>query len=228
MLPTEVIDALNAVQAGLGEIPVPILAAIILGAPTLMWLGFRYFVVQARADAARAVDGGPMYWICQRCRSANEIPGTRCYQCGMEQGATTGALQVVAGDELIVVDGAQVVRQPAPLDRPLVAVGPGHEPIHADPGVRSVVGGRTAADRPSGARSTSGARRRTGGAGARQATAASHGRARRGRRTDADPQALVGQSVRNGIGTRLERVERVVRVALTLDRPLSSIVGAAR
>ena len=147
MLPQEVIDALNAIQAGLGEIPVPILGAILLGGPTLLWLGFRYFVVQARTEATGlASDDVPMYWICERCRSANEVPSSRCYACGTVQAETSGALQLVAGDRLIVVDGVPTVRELAPLDRPLVAVGPGRDPLRAEPGARSVVA--AAPDRP--------------------------------------------------------------------------------
>ena len=147
MLPQEVIDALNAIQAGLGQVPVPILGAILLGGPTLLWLGFRYFVVQARTEATGlASDGVPLYWICERCRSANEVAGSRCYACGTAQAETTGALQIVADDRLIVVDGVPTVRELAPLDRPLVAVGPGRDPLQVEPGARSVVA--AAPDRP--------------------------------------------------------------------------------
>jgi hypothetical protein len=137
MLPSEFIDALNAIQAGLGEVPVPVLAAILLAGPTLMWLGFRYFVVEARKEAAPTDGDIAMYWICERCRSANQVPGMRCYHCGMDQAETTGVPQIVAGDRLIVVDGVPTVRKLAPidspLDHPLVAVGPGHDPFAAVP-----------------------------------------------------------------------------------------------
>jgi len=138
MLPTEFIDALNAIQTGLGEVPVPVLAVILLGGPTLLWLGFRYFVVQARNEATPTGDALVLFWICERCRSANEVPGTHCYQCGIDQAETRGVLQIVAGDRRIVVDGVPVVRELAPLDRPLVPVGPGHDPFAAVPGARAV------------------------------------------------------------------------------------------
>ena len=129
----EFIDALNAIQTGLGEVPVPVLAAILLGGPTLLWLaGSGTSSCRPAKEAVRrpATTLASSYWICERCRSANDVPGAHCYHCGIDQAETTRRpADRRPADRLIVVDGVPVVRELAPLDRPLIPVGPGNDPF---------------------------------------------------------------------------------------------------
>ena len=142
-MPIESTDAIENLQRILSQMPPAVLAIVFLAGPTVGWLLYRY-VVQPRTRRF-AGDGSDLLWICERCRSANEVRSSRCYRCAMERDETVGALQVVDGDGIVTLereddgDPAYPISQPviaAATDRPPVAVGPGRgrpEPAAAVP-----------------------------------------------------------------------------------------------
>ena len=143
--PQNVIDALNAIQAGLGEVPVPVLARD----PAR-----RADPALARVPVLRRAgpEGAPARPATSRCTGSASAaaPPTRCpAHIAMPAGWTTQRRRARCsssrGMSSIVVDGVPVVRELAPLDRPLVAVGPGHEPFQAVPAASVVA---AAPDRP--------------------------------------------------------------------------------
>ena len=86
-MPTELLDAIRTIEAGLDRVPVLLIAIVLLTCPTLLWLGYRYFVVMARPPVIGADidEEGGLFWICERCRSAGELHETHCYHCGLER-----------------------------------------------------------------------------------------------------------------------------------------------
>ena len=131
-MPTELLDAIRTIEAGLDRVPVLLIAIVLLTGPTLLWLGYRYFVVMARPPVIGADidEEGGLFWICERCRSAGELHETHCYHCGLERVETHGALRVVDGEDIVLLEpdddwGDGDEAGDAPLDVPMVAVGPG-------------------------------------------------------------------------------------------------------
>lgn len=133
-MPIEPTDAIENVQRSLGLVPPAILAIVFLAGPTLAWLLYR-FVVQPRTRRY-AADGSELLWICDRCRSANEVRSSRCYRCATERDAIV-SLQVVDGDGIVSLDPLDdqehlaappvgvPVMAPTARSRRSVAVGPG-------------------------------------------------------------------------------------------------------
>jgi len=145
-MPIELTDAIESVQRTLSLMPPAVLAIVMLAGPTAAWLLYR-FAAQPQMRR-RAVDGSELLWICESCRSANEIRSSRCYRCAMERDEIVGALQIVDGDGIVTLspdddgESAYPLGQPvmaAAASRPPVAVGPGrsrHEPApQVDPAV---------------------------------------------------------------------------------------------
>lgn len=135
-MPIEPSDAIENIQRSLDLIPPAIFAIIFLAGPTAAWLLYR-FVVQPRMRRY-AADGSELLWICERCRSANEVRSSRCYRCALEREAIVGALEVVDGDGIVSLDplgddddgglagpAGVPVMATAARSRPPVAVGPG-------------------------------------------------------------------------------------------------------
>lgn len=119
-MPIEPTDAIDTLQRTLSLVPPTILAIVLLGGPTAVWLLYR-FVVQPRTRRY-ATDGSELLWICERCRSANEVRSSRCYRCALERDEIVGALQVVDGDGIIAL---------APLDEGDDPVSPAGVPVMA-------------------------------------------------------------------------------------------------
>lgn len=142
-MPIESTDAIENLQRILSQMPPAILAIVFLAGPTVAW-GLYRFVVQPRSRRF-AGDGSDLLWICERCRSANEVRSSRCYRCAMERDEIIGALQVVDGDGIVTLDTEDDDEPVYPLGqpvtaaattRPLVAVGPGRgqpEPAASEP-----------------------------------------------------------------------------------------------
>jgi hypothetical protein len=101
---------LDALRAGIGLVPPALIAMVLLGGPTAVWLLYR-FLVQPHAARMRAIDRaqGPMFWVCPDCRSVNEIGRRWCYRCDAEP----------YEDEL------ELIEADPPAARPLIPVGPG-------------------------------------------------------------------------------------------------------
>lgn len=131
---------LNLVEHILRVIPHTIIVIVLLTAPTLAWLLYR-FIVQPRAVryGGRASE---LLWICERCLSANDATHLRCYSCGGRREETVGDLTVIDGNRLVVLgrtdDGvdaesnfsveaaaAAAAAEPPKAGRDPVGVGPG-------------------------------------------------------------------------------------------------------
>lgn len=132
--------ALESLERAIGVPPAAIVAIVLLAGPTVVWVLYR-FVVQPRTS--RYDDTGlDLLWICERCRSANEVRSGRCYRCGLDREAmASGDLQVVDGVGVVTLTANdEVVPTIDPDGRPLVPVGPGH------PAVPAVTSAETPAD----------------------------------------------------------------------------------
>lgn len=147
-MPIEPTDAIENLRRSLSLVPPAILAIVLLAGPTAAWLLYR-FVVQPRARRL-AADGSELLWICERCRSANEVRASRCYRCAMERDEIVGTIQVVDGDGIVTLapledeaTGASPVGLPVmaaanTAGRPSVAVGPGRSVGAGDPPLEAV------------------------------------------------------------------------------------------
>jgi hypothetical protein len=69
----------TALRAGIGLVPPILIAIVLLGGPTSVWLLYR-FVVQPRNKRMGGMDASSM-WVCANCRSVNELRMSRCYRC---------------------------------------------------------------------------------------------------------------------------------------------------
>jgi hypothetical protein len=102
---------LDALRAGIGLVPPALIAMVLLGGPTGVWLLYR-FVVEPYAARMRANDRPedvPTFWVCPDCRSVNDIGRRWCYSCDAEP----------YEDELELIEAVP------PVQRPLIPVGPG-------------------------------------------------------------------------------------------------------
>lgn len=120
-------DLFESLERAIGVPPAAILAIILLAGPTAVWLLYR-FVVQPRASRYTASQL-ELLWICERCRSANEVRSSRCYRCGLDREVmSSGDLKVVDRDGIVTLTADDVVVPETgamPSTRPMVAVGPG-------------------------------------------------------------------------------------------------------
>jgi hypothetical protein len=98
---------IDTLRAGLGLVPPAILAIVLLGGPTALWLLY-HFVVEPRVNRMRVLELAP-FWVCASCRSVNDARLARCYRCDAEP----------AEDDLEVIDA-----EPSGPGR-LAPVGPG-------------------------------------------------------------------------------------------------------
>jgi hypothetical protein len=101
---------IDALRAGIGLVPPPLIAIVLLGGPTAVWLLY-HFVVQprtARIARLRAYER-TAYWVCANCRSVNDYRLVRCYRCEAEP----------------VEEDLEVINAYPSGPRPLTPVGPG-------------------------------------------------------------------------------------------------------
>ena len=128
-MPFDPSQAIGDIERSLGVAPAALLAIVLLAGPTVAYLLY-HFVVQPRTSRY-SDDSRDLLWICQDCRSANDVRAVRCYACGLHREEMAGAVQVVDDTEVVTlpVDAPPVA---VPIqgtdDRPLVAVGPGKAP----------------------------------------------------------------------------------------------------
>jgi hypothetical protein len=125
----------ESLQRGLGEIPPVAIALALLAGPTLLLIGYRLIGVARKMQTSPEIVGEP-FWVCQDCRSVNELRHPHCYRCGLARDA--------AGELEVIVD--QPTGPPArfevPAGSPFAAIaaypmqdprrGPG-VPVMADP-----------------------------------------------------------------------------------------------
>jgi hypothetical protein len=77
----------ESLQGGLGEIPTVAIVLALLGGPTAALIGYRLIGMARRMRTAPDAEVAPL-WVCQDCRSVNELRLSRCYRCGVERDAT--------------------------------------------------------------------------------------------------------------------------------------------
>jgi hypothetical protein len=131
-MPIDLGDFANALGRSLGEIPPIAIALALLAGPTMALIGYRLVSAARRMPASQVVEAAP-FWVCQQCRSINELRLSRCYHCATKRDAV--------GDMEVILD--RPVGPPAifevPAGSPFAALG-----ANLDPAARPV----TAATRP--------------------------------------------------------------------------------
>jgi hypothetical protein len=63
------------------------IALALLAGPTAALIVYRLLGVARRMRTSSEVEVAPL-WVCQACRSVNELRLSRCYRCGVERDAT--------------------------------------------------------------------------------------------------------------------------------------------
>jgi hypothetical protein len=114
LVPVDPGGLFEALMNGLAQVPSALIAAALLAGPTAIWLIARFL---NPPDVAKRDEGGleELLWVCQACRSINEIRIATCYRCH----------RLRAGEH--AADVAPVA-EPAPTMAPPgvgIAVGPG-------------------------------------------------------------------------------------------------------
>jgi hypothetical protein len=157
-MPAEITNAIESIQAMLAGVPPALYAIVFLGGPTAAWILYR--VVVAPRSRRDLDDDTDLLWICENCRSANELRLSHCYRCGYDRDRTVGDLQVVDGRGLIALGrasdlpGSATAKQDGPVsnvpDGPGIPVGPGRPtPADGAPGpIIPVLTGRPEVQRP--------------------------------------------------------------------------------
>jgi hypothetical protein len=85
---------IDALRAGIELVPPPLIAIVLLGGPTAVWILY-HFVVQPRAARMHAFDR-TAFWVCANCRSVNDYRLLRCYRC--EDEPVEEDLEVIEAD----------------------------------------------------------------------------------------------------------------------------------
>jgi len=146
-------DVLNLLEYLFRVIPHTIIVIVLLTAPTIAWLLYR-FVVQPR-KARYAGRESELLWICERCLSANAATHPSCYSCGVSREETVGDLTVIDGDRLVVLgrtsDGADAEANISVEAAVAAAAAAGRDPVAVGPGRPAPSTRRTSDGRPSSA-----------------------------------------------------------------------------
>jgi hypothetical protein len=125
-MPADISNAIDSLLTAVGQIPPAIFAMLLLAGPTAAWIIYRSVVVPRRSRFAG--DDPDLLWICENCRSANQVRRSHCYRCGYDREKTVGDLHVVDRDGLVALGQGQVstVEPAVPVGAgPGVPVGPG-------------------------------------------------------------------------------------------------------
>jgi hypothetical protein len=146
-MPIDFSSLVESLQGGLGEIPPGAIVLALLGGPTAALIGYRLIGMARRIRTSPDAEVAPL-WVCQDCRSVNELRLSRCYRCGLERDAAVeievildapagppAPFEVPAGSPFAAraADvqqrrGIPVMAEPAP-HRDSVAVGPGRNVV---------------------------------------------------------------------------------------------------
>lgn len=134
-MPIDFSSFVESLQRGFGEIPPVAIALALLAGPTAALIGYRLIGVARRIQTSSEVETAPL-WVCQDCRSVNELRQSRCYRCGVEHDAAD-EIEVILDQPL----GPPVTYE-VPIGSPFAALaahtdrssgqGPGR-PVMADP-----------------------------------------------------------------------------------------------
>jgi hypothetical protein len=119
-MPIDLPASLAAFGRGLELLPRVIIAPLLLGGPTLLWLLYRFLVRPGTVRQPPAASDLNV-WVCDSCASLTAIGQAVCYRCRAERPSTVIEL-VSVGD---LGDMASIVAPPV-RDPPVgVPVGPG-------------------------------------------------------------------------------------------------------
>jgi hypothetical protein len=138
---------IESLQRGLADLPPAAIVLALLAGPTAAMIGYRIIGLARRASASGPLEAAPL-WVCQACRSVNQLRLSRCYRCGVGRDATDeievildqpsdrpATFQVPAGSPFSAIAtsantepdggaGMPVMADPS-LERDRIAVGPG-------------------------------------------------------------------------------------------------------
>lgn len=106
-MPVDLSGLTESVGRSLGEIPPIVIALALLGGPTLALIAYRLIGAARRVQTSPAIEAAP-FWVCQQCRSINELRLSRCYRCASDRDAV--------GDIEVILD--RPVGPPASFDVP--------------------------------------------------------------------------------------------------------------
>jgi hypothetical protein len=80
-MPIDLNNFVETLRSGFGQIPPIVIALILLGGPTGAMIVYRLLRVARRMQSTAPVEVAPL-WVCQDCRSVNQLRLARCYRCG--------------------------------------------------------------------------------------------------------------------------------------------------
>ena len=140
----------HSLQTWVGQLPPATIGLALLAGPTLVLVLYRFVSVARRVQVASDI-GAATLWVCQGCRSVNELRMSGCYRCGRERDAA-GKIEIIvdrpeaparlfevpAGSPFAAVADAQphtgvpVMGQPGAVRDPL-PVGPGRDAERVPP-----------------------------------------------------------------------------------------------
>jgi hypothetical protein len=146
-MPIDLNGLVETLQRALGEIPPVAIALALLAGPTAALIGYRLISVARRPHGQPLVEIAPL-WVCQECRSVNQLRLSRCYRCGVKRDAPDeievvldqpsgppATFEVPLGSPFAARGGTPVgspgqgpgrpVMADPSLPRPAIAVGPG-------------------------------------------------------------------------------------------------------
>ena len=106
-MPIDFSGLMVSLQDGFGAIPPVGIALVLLAGPTAALVVYRMIGMARRIRATPLAEVVPL-WVCQDCRSVNELRLSRCYRCGLGRDASDG----------IEVFLDQPSRAPAPFEVP--------------------------------------------------------------------------------------------------------------
>jgi hypothetical protein len=116
-MPVDPNAVLDTITSSLSAIPPAIIAAVLLGGPTALWLIIRFTRPEAyglREDSLVASE--EPRWVCTACRSINEERHVHCYRCRLARAADSAPVLIpteASAPISIAVGPGRPVGQPA-------------------------------------------------------------------------------------------------------------------
>lgn len=123
------------IQTTIGNVPLAVLTIALLATPTILYLIYRLSVPVASHGRPRKSATPVAQWVCPQCHSVNDLSTGRCYRCAFVVDDTIDILVI----DPVTAKPIPLATPPAtfPMDRPAVAVGPGHAAPVATPAMTS-------------------------------------------------------------------------------------------
>jgi hypothetical protein len=92
-MPIDLSGFAESLGRGFSEIPPIAIALGLLAGPTVAMVGYRLIGVARRMQIQPEIGAAP-FWVCQQCRSVNELRLSRCYRCTSKRDAV-GDIEVI-------------------------------------------------------------------------------------------------------------------------------------